>query len=242
MKIEKRYLDGSYFDHNPTWDSEDSSWKADLVANLLFRSKVPCNSIVEVGCGSGHVLKYLNNLLPYSDLFGFDISPQAATFWSQHVNIAGKQINFTLSDFHASNSTFFDVLLLLDVFEHLRDPMTFLEELHNHARFFVFHIPLDLSAQSVIRSSPLLRSRRNVGHLHCYTKELALELLHDCGFIIRSCDYTGAYLLSSHTSVLSYFVALFRKLLSFISKDFSARLLGGETLLVLAESASQHPL
>jgi SAM-dependent methyltransferase len=237
MKIERRYLDGTYLSHNPSWDCGDSLWKANLVVDLLSDCKAPINSIVEVGCGSGYVLSHLRHLFPDTSLDGYDISPQAASFWSLHEAVGGPRIKFTLADFHAVNTRVFDVLLMLDVFEHVRDPMTFLEQSRNHARFFVFHIPLDLSAQSVLRSAPLLRARRKVGHLHSYTKDLALELLFDCGYNVLKWRYSGACKSSASLGIVAKLLNLLRKSLSFVSADFSARLLGGETLIVLATTS-----
>lgn len=74
---------------------------------------------------------------------GFDISPQAAEFWKAH-QAAQSRVEFHLDDFHPINLQKFDVLLMCDVFEHMRDPFTFLELLRTHAHHFVFHIPLDL--------------------------------------------------------------------------------------------------
>jgi hypothetical protein len=124
---------------------------------------------------------------------------------------------------------------MLDVFEHVRDPFTFLEHSRQHARHFVFHIPLDLSAQSVLRGSPLMGVRKSVGHLHFYTRELALETLTDSGYTIDDWRYThAAETLVTHHTAFTALTNLPRRLLRSFSADFSARLLGGETLIVLA--------
>jgi hypothetical protein len=52
-----------------------------------------------------------------------------------------------------------EVLMMLDVIEHLADPHDFLSKLHGKAKYYVFHIPLDLSAVSVFRETPLLYVR-----------------------------------------------------------------------------------
>jgi len=59
---------------------------------------------------------------------------------------------------------------------------------------FIFHIPLDLSASSVLRKKPLINTRRKVGHLHFYTKDLAIETLIDSGYKVIEWGYTGASL------------------------------------------------
>lgn len=231
MKVESRYLDGSYLESNPEWDRLDAEWKATLVEAILKRNGVVPRSIVEVGCGSGDILRHLRDAFNDAKLVGYDISPQAQVFW----NDDSEGIDFFLGDFHEQNMSSYDVLLMLDVFEHVRDPFSFLEESRKHAKYFVFHIPLDLSAQSVARGKPLLNARRTVGHLNSYTKDLALETLSDCGFNILESSYTGASLNMPNRSFLTKIAQIPRSLLSLIDKDISVRIFGGETLIVLAK-------
>ena len=229
MKIESRYLDGSYLELNPEWDRLDAEWKAKLVEKILKRNGVAPKSIVEVGCGSGDILRHLRVFFNETKLVGYDVSPQAQAFW----NDDSEGIDFYLGDFHKQNMSSYDVLVMADVFEHVRDPFSFLEESRRHAKYFVFHIPLDLSAQSVARGKPLLNVRRTVGHLNSYTKDLALETLSDCGFRIIESSYTGASMNMPNRSLLTKFAQIPRSLFSLIDKDYSVRVFGGETLIVL---------
>jgi hypothetical protein len=78
--------------------------------------------------------------------------------------------------------------------------------------------------------------RAKVGHLHSYTKDLALATLTDSGYQIVGWRYSGASLYAasrSWSAKLAYFV---RRIGYGINKDFGVRLLGGETLLVLAKA------
>ncbi len=99
-------------------------------------------------------------------------------------------------------------------------------------RYLVFHIPLDLSASSVKRSKLLIRNR--VGHLHLYTKDIALETLRDSGFKVVEWQYTGASLNLPNRTLKTRLASLPRRFVCFINKDRGVRLLGGETLAVLA--------
>ena len=232
MKIEDRYLDSTYLSDNPEWDRQDAPWKADIVHATLVRHRVHPAS---VGCGAGDVLVQLARFYPDSTLDGYDISPQAAGFWDEHRGSGlVDNINYYLGDFHTVNKKKYDVLLMLDVFEHVRDPYTFLEMTRQHAKYFIFHIPLDLSASSVLRGKPLMEVRKKVGHLHFYTKELALETLRETGFSIIDWQYTGASLNSPNQSIRTKLARFPRLLAYFINKDWGVRLLGGETLIVIA--------
>lgn len=229
------YESGAYLENNPDWHRGDARWKAELVHQLLTRRSMQPQSIVEVGCGSGEVLMDLQLRLPSARFVGYDVSPQAARFWKQGER-ANSGIEFHLGDFHAQNRTVFDVLLMLDVFEHVRDPLGFLERSREFAKLFIFHIPLDLSASSVLRGWPLINVRRKVGHLHYFTKDLALEVLAETGYEIVEWNYTGASLRSPERSLKTRLAALPRRLFYLLNRDVGVRLLGGDTLLVLARA------
>ena len=90
MKTEKRYLDGTYLENNPNWDREDAAWKANLVRNILNDHNIQPNSICEVGCGSGDILRCLSASFPLVNLFGYDIAPHLAKFWGDDRNAEGE--------------------------------------------------------------------------------------------------------------------------------------------------------
>jgi hypothetical protein len=73
----------------------------------------------------------------------------------------------------------FDIVMAIDVFEHVEDYFGFLRKLRGKAEYKIFHIPLELSVQSVLRSSIIIEGRKSVGHIHYFTKETALETLKD---------------------------------------------------------------
>jgi hypothetical protein len=190
----------------------------------------------DVGCGAADVLGYLRRDFPTAKLVGFDIAPELAEFWRQH-----DDVTCHCGDFHQINTDSYSVLLMLDVFEHVRNPFSFLEASRPFARFFVFHIPLDLSAVSVAQRSALLNARRGVGHLHFYTKDLALETLAETGYEVIDWRYTGACFSSQiQRTWRTRLLSIPRRIAFGISKDVGVRLLGGETLLVLARTRTEH--
>ncbi len=231
-----RYISHEYLHQNPTWDFEDSPWKARKVFEILTSASFKLSSICEVGCGAGGVLAELRQVFPDAELFGYDIAPDAAKFWSQH---AYAKISFKVGDFFALNQRRFDVLLLLDVIEHLENPFDFLRRMRTHADCFVFHIPLDLSASNIIRESPLLRARSKVGHIHYFTKHLALALVKECGYDVLDSRYTGAAFTSPKGNWMTRLAKLPRLLAYSLSKDVGVRLLGGETLMILAQARNE---
>lgn len=232
----QRYLDGRYLEQNPSWDQQDSPWKAGLVCHALKRQNLQPGSIAEVGCGAGKVLTALRQFLPETDLHGFDIAPAVARFWPES---AGNGLQFTLGDFLTCGENRYDVVLLLDVIEHLANPFEFLLRVRPRGRYFVLHIPLDLSALNILRERPLLYVREKVGHLHYFTKSLALALLEECGYIVLDAQFTGAAFSAPQRDWKGRLMGLLRRMSYAVHREFAVRLLGGETLLVVARPRDQ---
>jgi SAM-dependent methyltransferase len=226
-----RYLNGDYARKNPDWDSKDAIWKAGKLYQLLVDHEFQPSSIVEIGCGSGAVLAALRGHYPQASLAGFDIAPEASNFWSD-ASVRG--IRFELADYLSLDEPIPDLILLLDVLEHLGNPWEFLARLQQRAKLVAFHFPLDLSALGVLRESPLLQVRDKVGHLHYFTRGLALSLLRESGFEIVEARFTGAAVNAPQRSFKTRVAGCVRSLAYAIDRDLGARLLGGETLMVLA--------
>ena len=235
--IDQRYTGGDYSEQNPTWDSEDSPWKATQIQRLLSRHHLPARTIAEVGCGAGGVLARLRDTWPDAELHGYDIAPALTKFWARHQQ---QRISFQLGDFLAINRRKYDLVLLLDVVEHLENPFDFLTRIREHADYFVLHFPLDLSAATVFRETPLLAVRAKVGHLHFFTKGLALALLAECGYVVVEAAYTGASLNAPRRSWKTRLASGARRIAYAANKDAGVRLLGGETLMVLARPAGTN--
>ncbi len=226
------YESGEYLANNPTWDEEDSEWKADKVLKILDRNSIVPKSVVEVGCGAGGILAALHNVMPEVKYSGFDIAPDASKFWEKH---APKKIDFSVGDFLKAESKHFDVLLLLDVIEHVPNPFEFLLALRGRAEYYVFHIPLDLSASTVLREWTLLVGREKVGHIHYFTKGIALALLEECGYKVIDWSYTGAAFTVPRMTWKGLLIRPLRRLLFALNRDLGVRALGGDTIMVLAK-------
>ena len=229
----RRYLSDLYSAKNPAWDIEDSPWKAGQVLRMMHTHKLSPNKIVEVGCGAGGVLTEIAKAFPQTKLYGFDIAPDAARFWPQH---ALPNIEFRPGDFFAQGDEHYDLMLVLDVVEHVANPFEFLARLQGRAGHHIFHFPLDLSAINVLRKAPLMYVRNKVGHIHYYTKDLALALLEECDYRIIDWFYTGAAFAAPQRTWKTMLASLPRRLAYTINKDAGVRLLGGETLMVLASA------
>lgn len=179
-----QYREGDYLEKVPEWHAGDSPWKAGKVLEILRRNAIVPRSLCDVGCGAGQVLAELQAGLG-SDvrMVGYDISPQAIALCAARENVS---LQFRQCDFLAGCDETYEVLLLLDVFEHVPDYLGFLSRLRGRAQWYVFHIPLDLNVQALLQGSrPMLEMRQRYGHLHYFTAETALAALADCGYQVR---------------------------------------------------------
>lgn len=226
------YTDGVYLDLNPTWHAENSPWKAGQVTQMLARHTIVPRTVCEIGCGSGEILRQLQASMSDECVFwGYDISPQALELCKARAN---DRLHFTLGEV-AGEHVFFDLVLLIDVIEHVEDCFSFLREVRTKGKYKMFHIPLDLSMQSVLRTRRLMGARSKVGHLHYFTKDLALQTLRDTGYEILDYFYTASDIDLAPKSAKGYLARLPRKLAFALHKDLAVRIMGGYSLMVLAQ-------
>lgn len=229
---EKIYTDlnGEYLQKNPTWHIEDSPWKASQIVKMLARNPINPKYVAEVGCGAGEILNSLHGQMPSDVNFvGYDISIDAIKLAEERTK---SRLSFKLENLLETEERF-DLLLMMDVFEHVDDYLGFLRKCKNKSKHTIFHIPLDLSAQSIIRNK-LILERKSLGHLHYFMKETALASLVDSGYEIVDFFYTNGALDQSSNTFKSKLAKWPRKILYKINKDFAVKLLGGCSLLVLA--------
>jgi SAM-dependent methyltransferase len=189
------YIDGTYLENVEDWHAGDSPWKAGYVYAMIEKHGLTISSIYDVGCGAGEILVELQRRLP-SDvaLSGFDISPQAIDIAKPKEN---PHLHFYNEDFLAFASANPDLLLLLDVFEHVPDYIGFLERIRQRSSRVIFHIPLDACAKEILgKSYNLMYMRRRYGHLHYFTKETAIATLVDVGFEVVDWFYTDDFEIS----------------------------------------------
>ena len=234
-KMKSIYENGKYLESNRTWHAEDSEWKAQKIARIAEKNEIHPRSILEVGCGAGGILRSLQRTAYFHGVkfVGYDISPQAIAMANKECTPG---ISFVNEDILENKEIYFDILLLIDVFEHIEDYMGFLKKCRNKAEYKIFHIPLDIHASAVIRNS-FINGRYSLGHLHYFTADSALATLRDTGYEIVDTYYTNPTfgLFRQHPSIKTAIANGPRWLLSWLSVAFSARMLGGYSLLVLAK-------
>ncbi len=226
------YTSGAYLEKNPDWHVEESPWKAKQIMRMMAQNTMELKTICEVGCGAGQILKELQENMDEGCVFwGYDISPQALELSK---NRANEMLHFKLTDIRQEKDAFFDLILVIDVIEHLEDCFGFLRNIKPKSTYKIFHFPLDLSVQTVLRSNGLLKVRKAYGHIHYFTKEVALQLLKDVGYEVLDYFYTARSTELPSKEIQRNLMRLPRKLFFAIHQDLAARVLGGWSLLILA--------
>lgn len=226
------YEDGTYLANNPGWHEDDSPWKARQIDSIIKKNSLNPRTICEVGFGAGEILNQLSELYVDRNFTGYEISPQAFELCNKK---SKENLTFRLADLLKDDNAHFDIVMAIDVFEHVEDYFGFLRMLKEKAQYKIFHIPLDLSVQSVLRSSPILKGRKSVGHIHYFTKETAIATLKDTGYSIIDHFYTAGSLELPNRGWKAKLLATPRKLAFSLNMDLAVRLLGGYSLLVLAK-------
>jgi SAM-dependent methyltransferase len=225
------YTDGEYLAKNPLWHADESPFKATQILKMLRKNAIRPNTICEVGCGAGEVLRLLQARMdPECRFCGYEISPQALEICRSKAN---ERLRFKLADIGADEGASFDLLLVLDVIEHVEDYFGLLARIRPKGNLKIFHFPLDLSVQAVLRKRGLLIRRELYGHIQYFTKETALETLKDSGYEILDHFYTPRCIELAKQTIQKLAV-LPRTICFALHQDLTVRVLGGYSLLVLA--------
>jgi SAM-dependent methyltransferase len=232
---EDEYRSGAYF-RDPDRHSADAEYKAHKFVGVLRRNPA-CNGIstmADVGCGSGvatiAVMTGLTELgFTIAEAVGYDVSPHVAA-------LRHPEVRFVHEDFVLGERCF-DLVTLFDVVEHVPDPVGFLRQVAQRARFVGLHIPLDDSVNRGARD--LHRAAlKDPGHLIALDTVSALNLLAFAGLRVVDYEYVfGFHAPSGSTTVLSKCVYPLRAALAALSPWLLAKTLGGVSLMVLCRTA-----
>lgn len=235
MGFEELYTSGEYLEKWPGWHVEISPWQARQITRMMKRNHLMPKTICEVGCGAGEILKQLQaHMNDEATFWGYEISPQAFKLCQERANA---RLHFKLADFTQEEDSFFDLILIIDVIEHIEDYFSFLRAIKSKSTHKIFHIPLDMAAKTIIRGG-LTTVLEEHGHIHYFTKEIALRILRNIGYEVLDYFFTTPSLdlpaKDFREEIRRQAMILPRKLLFSIDHDFAARTLGGCSLMVLA--------
>ena len=226
------YTKNGFLENIPSYHVEHSPWKAKQVYKIIKKNNLEINRICDIGCGAGEVLAQLQKLFPDgTSLDGYDISPGAIELCKSRENT---HLKYFCEDLLLKEVEEYDLLLCLDVIEHIEDYLGFLRMIRNKSVYKIFLIPMDMCVLMILFGKQLLQVRKQVGHLHYFMRETAFATLDDSGYEIIDWFYTDRAL-EFADNPRTHFVNIFRRSVSIINKDLSAHIFGGYPILVLAK-------
>ena len=215
------------------WGIQDSEWKADIIETLLRKNNIHPSEITEIGCGAGAILESLYKSFPDTQFKGFDISPHAISLANKNTN---KQLHFFNEDFSAVTDLHSELVMIIDVLEHVDNYYSMLRNARTKGKYFIFHIPLDLSCRMILKPHILKQQRDSVGHIHYFSKEMVEWMLADTGFEIIDWLYTKPVGDINKPLNFKRGVKKILRNLSFrINKNVSAKLWGSYSMMILAK-------
>lgn len=166
-----------------------------IVANLPSGSK-----ILEVGCGGGAFIRAISILRPDLLCFGCDISSSAI---KQAQNVT-KSINYTVCGEKTLpyNDNIFDVVLIIDVLEHVLEPENLLKEIYRilkpGALFFSF-VPCENDWTSFWKYLDMFGlkndvTKKHAGHINYFSRKDLFDLYGRMKFNFIKISYSEHFL------------------------------------------------
>jgi 2-polyprenyl-3-methyl-5-hydroxy-6-metoxy-1,4-benzoquinol methylase len=135
------YASGDYLKKNPLWHVDESPWKAKCILEIMVKNSITPKTICDIGCGAGEVLRLVQERMDQECMFwGYEISPQAFELSQQRAN---KRLHFKLADIRQERGTYFDLILLMGVVEHMEDYFSFLREIQPKSEYKIIQLPME---------------------------------------------------------------------------------------------------
>lgn len=227
-----RFYECDYIHYSPTLHEEDSGDKFKLIEPLIS-SLGKVESILDIGCGGATLLRLVNQRLRPQVAIGADIS---RTMLRRSIAVTP---DATFARFDVSSipmlSDSIELGLMIDVVEHLPEPLRALKEVARVCKHLVSIVPLDKCIWGSVHESirgELSRKERQVGHLHLFNMWRTKRLFEQAGFEIL--NYSIGNLLGFVPRLYSpmWFVSIARNCTYRLSSVLSACLWGGQMAIL----------
>ena len=235
------YMSEEYSKNNPGWHVAASPWKASVMLEAIKRNHLRPQSVCEIGCGAGEIIKILQENLDEGCAFrGYDIAPEAIEISKPREN---EFLHTFLGDMRDDKEYFCDLILIIDTLEHFENCFELLRDIKSKSTYKIFQLPLDISVRSVFWNK-LPEYRHATGHLHFFCKDIALEVVKNAGYEVVDCFYAippfegiglpeRSFPIKQIRTAVRALQRLPLTLLYAINQDFAARVFGEWKLILV---------
>lgn len=160
-----------YIKKNPNMHLEDAEMKVRQVS-LVIPENLKIRSLLDVACGAGSITTMLVKQLKPTHALGIDIS-KAMINKAKELD-KERTVEWKASDvFKYKNTKLFDLVLCVDILEHIDDDLKFLKKVSEFGRFILVKTPLERSVFSTLLKNlgildPWKDTEMRYGHVHHY--------------------------------------------------------------------------
>jgi SAM-dependent methyltransferase len=157
----------------------------------------PSKAVLDYGCGTGSFLQQAQTV--FREVVGFELNPRVSAAHRQ----AGWRCVSALEEVRQE----IDVIVLLHVLEHLREPWALLRDLSRRfprAQEFVIEVPnTDEALLSLFKNDAYRRNHHNAQHLWYFTPETLRRVVERAGLAVAVEEQLQRYSLANNLSWLS---------------------------------------
>lgn len=167
-------------------DVSAADWSAVRIRRCLEALQRVSGRVLEIGCGAGRCIRTVKSRRPDLECHGCDVGraaiERARGYDDAVIYDVADATRLPYPDGH------FDAVIMLDLMEHIPEPIKVLREAHRVCRAGgVFHLHVPCEGASLSLYKPLLAAgtdltRQAVGHLHHFQVEQVRSLLKSAGF------------------------------------------------------------
>jgi SAM-dependent methyltransferase len=198
--VRRLYVEGEFTKEHPNFDESDSQWKVQQLIPFVdeFMCMRPWKRIrlLDVGGGAGIILRdvaqYIRGRYEVEvSKNALDLSPQALELQqSRNPDIALSLCQDITSC--SIEDKGIDLVLMIDVLEHVPDPIRALHEISRLAEYAILKVPIEDTIVFRLwniarRGEPKRKLQDGTGHLNFYTRRrFLIDLEKHAGFVISS--------------------------------------------------------
>jgi len=189
------YSDGTYISSNPSLHAEDSEYKMTYVAKLLEKAswEGSCIKLLDIGGGAGLLGKFVCEWFVNR---GYNVSAHALDLSQDMLEIQKTNNPYIektyIGDISQLGEAFFDLVLMVDVIEHIENCEQFAHNLNNYTKYIIYNIPIEINLIDSLRNIVMKKryyqiQTESLGHIHFFSANTATSFIrghHDVKFAV----------------------------------------------------------